>query len=105
MSQESNLIITKLKSINEIKSRFPFYKELEESLSHKKRFMWDSHGWVINGDMVPKFDDGVMYQFEPTGDHSGYTHKCIQDGYYYSELWFELDHTPIIEFNEKEFLL
>jgi len=75
-----------LKDIEIIKNRNPSLK-MEPStgslISIRKP------NWHINDKMLKKFGNGKMYSFCGTGSSgSSYTHKCIEDGFFYHSSWF-----------------
>lgn len=76
--------------------------------THNKNYQGDRYdfpneGWTINETMSQIFGDGKLHSFRKVHDDGYYTHKC-KDGYYYSEKWF-MESLPILEFDEKEFLI
>ena len=82
------------------------YAHRHSQFEYDDRYDFPEQGWTINETMAEKFGDGNQYSFRrvvSTGPDDNYTHKC-KDGYYYNESWF-IESVPIIEFDEKDFLL
>jgi hypothetical protein len=80
-------IFKRIKSIEQLKSEFDYdYKDSALVLCIEHR--------GINDDMICKFGDGREYEFkelELADSVGGFTHKCVDDGWYYHKSWFEDD--------------
>ena len=69
--------------VEDLKTLHPELKDHPDSGSLISRL------WHINSKMLSKFGDGKKHTFQVLrGEGSSYTHKCLEDGFFYHYDWF-----------------